>query len=212
MKQILLAAALILVPVAAFMGFNLYWFRTTASAASLGDLSPFETIISEVQTIAASGDLAAAETRITDFETSWDEAASTMRPLNTAAWANVDDAADAALAALRTGTPDAGEVASTLTTLMSELNDPASAPGGAETAAAAPVALDGIVLTDGNGRYLPCEDMLTTVRDAMTAAKLSDADRAGAESFQTKAIERCNADDDRHADEFSAQALAVLTH
>lgn len=211
MKQILLAVALILVPVAAFTGFNLYWSHATVLAASLGDISPFKTIISDVQAAAASGDLAAAETRITDFETAWDDAASTMRPLNTDAWANIDDAADAALAALRTGSPDAGQVASTLATLMGELNDPTVAPGGASSATAAPATISGIVLTDANGRYLPCEEMLTTLRSAMTTVKAPDADRASAESYQVKALERCNADDDQHADEFAAQALAALT-
>lgn len=53
--------------------------------------------------------------------------------------------------------------------------------------------------------------MLTTLRSAMTTVKTPDADRASAESYQAKALERCNADDDQHADEFAAQALAALT-
>jgi hypothetical protein len=211
MKQLLLAIALIIVPVAVFAGFNLYWSHPKVSSAKLGDLTPLKTIISDVRAIAASGDLAAAETRITDFEIAWDDGASTMRPLNTDAWTNIDEAADAALGALRDGKPNAGHVASTLTALMSELNDPSLAPGGAGTAVPAPVAMNGVTITDQNGRLLPCEEMLATLRNAMTVAELSDIDKTNAESYQAKALERCNADDDQHADEFSAQALALLT-
>lgn len=211
MKQILLAIVLIIVPVAAFTGFNLYRSHAAAAAASLGDLGPFKTIISDVETIAKSGDFTAAETRISDFETAWDEAQSTLRPLNTAAWGNIDEAADAAFSALRASAPDAGKVTSTLTGLMSALDDPTMTPGGASSSAGTPLAIGGIAVTDANGRYLPCEDMLSRVRTALTTAKLGEADKASVESYQSKAVERCNADDDRHADEFSAQALAILT-
>jgi hypothetical protein len=211
MKQLFLAIALIIVPVAAFASFNFYWVPAKVSSGNLGDLTSLKTIISDVQAIAASGDLAAAETRITDFETAWDDAASAMRPMNTGAWTNIDQAADAAIGALRSGKPNAGEVSSTLVALMSELNDPNTAPGDAGSAAA-PTAISGIAISDQNGRFLPCEEMLKTLRSALAAANLSDADKANVESYQAKALERCNADDDQHADEFSAQAMALLTH
>ena len=209
MKQLLLAIALIAVPVAAFTAFTLYQSShssAAASSASLGDLSAFQSIIADVQTIVGAGDLAAAETRITDFETAWDEAEGTLRPLNTNSWGNVDDAADAALGALRSRTPKLDQVNATLILLMAELDNPALGSGGAPVA---PAIVSGITITDESGRPLPCEDMLAILRTAMASAKLSDADRAGAEAFQAKATERCNADDDQHADEFSAKALAL---
>ena len=213
MKQLLLATALIVVPVGAFTAFNLYVSGPTVAAATaapatgLGDVSAFSSIITDVQAIAAKGDLAAAKARIKDFETAWDDQAATLRALDGNAWGTIDDAADAALAALRAGTPDAAAVDTTLTalqlTLTSTVAD-ASAP-------VAAILVSGIIVTDANGRALPCEVILKSVADGLTTAKLSDADRTAAVDFQTKALERCNADDDQRADEFSAQALALVS-
>ncbi len=211
MKQLLLATALIALPVSAFTGFQLYAGSSSVQAATLGDMSPFKTIINDVQSIAAKGDFAAAEVRITDFETAWDDAASAMRPLNTTSWGHVDVAADAALDALRAGTPMAADVTGTVTTLMAELENPDPAPGGAAPVAVTPAATGGIAVTDGNGRALPCEDMLATLATSLTTAQLSDPDKASVSDLQTKATERCNADDDQRADAFSAQALALLS-
>ncbi len=210
MRQFLLATTLIIVPVAAFTAFQFYMAPSSAQAesASMGDMAPFITIVSDVQTIAATGDFTAAELRITDFETAWDDAESTMRPLNTNAWGTVDDAADAALSALRSGTPTADKVTETLTALMATLENPYA---GSDALPVAVTLVSGVAVTDENGRPLPCEDMLTQVREGIAAASLSDADMATVVDFQTKAIERCNADDDTRADAFSAQALAVLT-
>lgn len=124
MKQILLATALILVPVGAFTAFQVTFIGSAQADASLGDLTPLKTIIADVQKIAASGDFKGAETRITDFETLWDNDEAGMRPLNPTAWGNVDDAADKALKSLRRGTPTADIVTPALAALMAELNDP----------------------------------------------------------------------------------------
>lgn len=210
MKQILLATALIALPVAAFTGFNLYTSEASvaaaASSAGLGDLSAFSAIVTDVQALATKGDLAGAKTRIKDFETAWDEQASALRGKDGNAWGSIDDAADAALAALRAGTPDAAEVGATLTALQTTLQNPAQTAG---TSTAA-LLVSGIGVTDANGRALPCEEMLNSLRDGLTSATLSDADRTTAVALQAKATERCNADDDKHADEFSAQALALV--
>ena len=170
-------------------------------------MSAFSAIISDVLTIAATGDLAAAQTRITDFETAWDHQASTLRALDGNAWGTIDDAADATLGSLRAKTPDAAAVGTTLAALLATLTSPVAAT-------AAPVAanlVSGIAVTDANGRALPCEVMLRSVADGLTTAKLSDADHAAAVDFQPKALERCNADDDQRADGFSAQALALVS-
>jgi len=58
--------------------------------APLGDLSALSAIVADTQKIAATGDLKAAEHRITDLETAWDDAEATMRPEDPTAWSNVD--------------------------------------------------------------------------------------------------------------------------
>lgn len=210
MKQILLATALIALPVAAFTGFSLYSSQASVAASGsstgLGDLSAFSAIVTDVQAIATKGDLVGAKARIKDFETAWDEQASALRAKDGNAWGRVDDAADAALAALRAGTPDAAEVGATLTALQATLQHPAQTAGNS----AAATLVSGIAVTDASGRALPCEEMLSDLRDGLTTAKLSAADQAAAAALQSKATERCNADDDQHANAFSAQALALL--
>lgn len=215
MRNLLLSVALIAAPVAVFAaGYTmLVPAAAPASAAaaspspSLGDMTPYATITTDVQAIAATGDLAAAEARITDLETAWDAAEPTLRPVNKGDWGTVDGAIDDALTSLRAGTPDPAQVDATLTALQIALADPsASAPA----ATGAPDNVAGIAVTDAAGRALPCEDLLGQLRAALPSARISDADRASATELQTKATERCNADDDARSDAFSAQALALL--
>lgn len=207
MKQLFLATALIALPVAAFSAYMMSTAPAAVNQPSLGDMAALQTIITDVQTMAANGDLAAAQTRITDFETAWDDAQDSMRPLNPAAWGAVDAAADAALSALRTASPTPNNVISTLTTLSATLANPTATTPSVVTA----TTVAGIAVTDDTGRPLPCEIMLKTLATAMTTAKLPPADQTTATDLQSKALERCNADDDAHADEFSAQALALVT-
>ena len=125
MKQIFLALALIAAPVAAFTGFQVYAHPAPAVTEGLGDLSYLKKIVSDVQTIAATGDLPAAERRITDYESAWDQGETAIRPLNPTYWGNIDGASDAALKALREVTPSADKVKTTLADLMAVLDDPA---------------------------------------------------------------------------------------
>jgi hypothetical protein len=217
MRNLLLSAALIAAPVGVFAAAYTVLLPATAptptvavtASPSLGDMSAFATIIGDVQKIAETGDFTAAEKRITDFETAWDAGQKTLRPVNPTDWSNVDMAADAALDALRAGKPDAATVTATLADLQSELSDPSKAPGAAPQAA---VSVSGIVTTDANGRALPCEVMLDTLRTTLASATLSDADRATVVDFQAKGTERCNADDDTRADAFFAQGIALMPH
>jgi hypothetical protein len=125
MKQLLLALALIALPVILFSGYELYGARTArAASAGLGDLSTFKTIISDVQGLAGKGDMAGAARRITDFETAWDQAETAIRPLDQTQWGNIDTAADGALKAVRAPQPQPDKVKSTLATLMATLNNP----------------------------------------------------------------------------------------
>lgn len=131
MKQILLASVLIALPVAAFTGFNVYQARagavSNAQAASLGDLSAFSAIVVDVKSFAERGDLAAAKVRIKDFEIAWDQAEPGLKPLAPARWNLIDEAADAALSALRTKKPDAANVNETLIGLAASLQSTAVA-------------------------------------------------------------------------------------
>lgn len=59
---------------------------------------------------------------------------------------------------------------------------------------------------------VPCEDMLKELRDAQaTATATVDAateDKIAA--LEAKGVERCNADDDKRADAFFAEAMELL--
>lgn len=127
MKQLLLAAALIAVPVAGFTGFQVYEARANVTAnapvASLGDLTSFASIITDVQGIAAKGDLAAAKTRIKDFEIAWDGAEAGLKPMDPTHWGMIDEAADGAFTAIRAKTPDPAAVSETLAALQATLVD-----------------------------------------------------------------------------------------
>lgn len=56
----------------------------------------------------------------------------------------------------------------------------------------------------------PCEDVLKQLRDAMATAKLSDAQLQQVKDLEAKGIERCNADDDKRADNFFSEALKIM--
>lgn len=57
---------------------------------------------------------------------------------------------------------------------------------------------------------VPYEDMLKQLRDAEKTATLSAADNSAATELKDKGIERCNADDDKRADEFFDQAMKIV--
>ncbi len=203
LKQILLAIALIAAPVAAFSAWE-HWFNPSPTQAevpnALGDMTVFKTIVTDVQAIAAKGDLPGAATRITDLETAWDDGEDKLRPLDEAQWGGVDGKIDAALKALRAATPDAVKVTGTLAALQTALDNPGAAvgTGGLQV-------VSGIAVTDAGGHPISCEVMLKEL-----ASQLTLKPSAEAVALQAKATERCNADDDQHADAFSAQALALL--
>jgi hypothetical protein len=206
LRNLALSATLIAVPAAGFALAEMFISpvsQTTAAAQSpgLGDLSAYKTIVADTQTIAATGDFAAAEHRITDLETLWDQNASALRQADRAAWNSVDAAADDAFSALRAGTPDGATVTAALATLAATLDAPVPA------AASGPIQyVSGIAVTDETGRAIPCEDLIGQVRAAIGTATPA----AAVADLQAKALERCNADDDAHADAFSAQALALI--
>jgi hypothetical protein len=206
LRNLALSATLIAVPAAGFALAEMFISpvsQTTAATQSpgLGDLSAYKTIVADTQTIAATGDFAAAEHRITDLETLWDQNASALRQADRAAWNSVDAAADDAFSALRAGTPDGATVTAALATLAATLDAPVPAP------TSGPIQyVSGIAVTDETGRAIPCEDLIRQVSAAIGAATPA----AAVADLQAKALERCNADDDAHADAFSAEALALI--
>jgi hypothetical protein len=211
MKQILLALLLVAAPVALFSAAEMYLVphpaEAKANGPSLGDLSEMKAIIADVDKIANTGDMVAAEKRITDFETAWDDAQPKLQALNGEAWGVIDGASDKALKALRAKAPDKANIALTLTALAAALENPIGAPAAASDA----LKIAGIVVSDANGHALPCEVMIKSLQAAIAGNKVPQANLSAANDFAAKAAERCNADDDTHADEFSAQGLALAT-
>ena len=65
-------------------------------------------------------------------------------------------------------------------------------------------------ISSASAATAPCEDTLKTLRAAETAASLSDTDKTKVSELETKGIERCNADDDKRADDFFAQAMKIM--
>ncbi|AUJ65564.1 hypothetical protein B9057_14235 (plasmid) [Aestuarium zhoushanense] len=207
LKNLLLSVALIAVPAGGFALAEMVISPSAQASSSavtspgLGDLSAYRTIVTDTQAIAASGDLAAAERRITDLETLWDQNATALRQADRAAWSAVDAAADDVFSALRAGSPDKASVDTALAILVSTLDAPVPA------AATGPIQyVSGIAVTDESGRALPCEDLIGQLRDATAGTPPS----AAVTDLQTKALERCNADDDAHSNTFAAQALAQI--
>lgn len=200
MKKLLIALALLSMPVAAAP-----WLITpsyaAATATELGDLSALRTIAADTLDLIAKGDMAAATARITDFETAWDADASRLRALSAEKWGVIDDASDAAITSLRSSPPVAADATAAVTVLIAALDNP-SMPAMQVGAATA--------VTDANGRPLPCEDLLADVRTTTASVVVADADKPKLDEMTNKGIERCNADDDKRADDFFAQALALM--
>jgi hypothetical protein len=201
MKNLLLILAIATAP----LSFGALSLPVLAAASSeLGDMTNFHTIVADTLGIAQSGDLAGAEKRITDFETAWDKAAAALRPLSVDKWTRIDHAADAAIEGLRAGSPDPAAVVQSLNGLIAVLDDP-NGGAGASVAAAMPATF---AVSNADGSPLPCEVALETLRTA--AAGRTPTDQAKYDQLLGKGLERCNADDDKRADGFFADAYALL--
>ncbi|CAN7635470.1 hypothetical protein LJR098_006124 [Rhizobium sp. LjRoot98] len=57
---------------------------------------------------------------------------------------------------------------------------------------------------------VPCEEMLKEMRAAKATATLSEADMTKVNDLETKAVERCNADDDARSDGFLTEAMTIM--
>lgn len=58
---------------------------------------------------------------------------------------------------------------------------------------------------------VPCEDSLVALNDALAKATLSDTDAKAVADLKAKGEERCKAEDDRRANGFFNDALAIIT-
>ncbi|MFB9984378.1 hypothetical protein ACFSQQ_11225 [Mesorhizobium kowhaii] len=65
-------------------------------------------------------------------------------------------------------------------------------------------------ISSASAAATPCETSLKNLRAAEASAKVSDADKNKVSDLETKGIERCNADDDKRANDFFAQAMKIL--
>ena len=115
MRNLILSNALIALPVLAFVLIEMNLFTpaaatTEASVAGPGDLLAYAAIASDVQAIAAKGDLVAAEKRATDPEAQWDQNAAALQSKDGGAWGVIDRAYDTLFHAVRAGSPDAAAV------------------------------------------------------------------------------------------------------
>ena len=94
---------------------------SAAMPGALGDLSAFKTIVDDVSAKVATGDIAGANTRITDLETAWDAARPKLHALNAQSWDALDKSIDGALKALRAPTPDGPVVKAALAQLTATM-------------------------------------------------------------------------------------------
>lgn len=202
MKKLLLVLALAAAPAALLPYLPVV---AAVTITELGDMANFHAIVADTLKLVQAGDLAGAGKRITDFESAWDMAAAALRPLSVDKWTTIDHAADAAIEGLRAGSPDAAAAEQSLNGLLAVLDDPA---GGAAAAPVAAVAAS-FAVTNADGSPLPCEVALKTLRDAAASKKATD--QAKYDQLLGKGLDRCNADDDKRADGFFADAFALLS-
>jgi hypothetical protein len=56
----------------------------------------------------------------------------------------------------------------------------------------------------------PCEDVLKDMRTAKASANLTPDAKSKVDALEAKAVERCNADDDKRADAFLQEAMTLM--
>ncbi|KDF01443.1 hypothetical protein Y900_021530 [Mycolicibacterium aromaticivorans JS19b1 = JCM 16368] len=85
------------------------------------EIARLRSIVDAAQAKVRAGDQSGARTKMTDLETAWDADESTLRPMDEAAWRNLDGQIDKALHAVRAAQPDVASEDSSLTALSNSL-------------------------------------------------------------------------------------------
>ena len=72
------------------------------------------------------------------------------------------------------------------------------------------VAATALPMTTNAAAVRPCEDVLKEMRATKTSANLTPDNKSKIDALEAKAIERCNADDDKRADAFLQDAMKLM--
>lgn len=78
-------------------------------------------IVKDATAAVAAGDQAAAKAKAKELETAWDDAQSTLEPLDETGWTVLDGQIDSVLSAIRASSPDEAQQKAALTTLLTTL-------------------------------------------------------------------------------------------
>lgn len=95
--------------------------QRVADSFPAADVHGFRTITQDTLDLVGSGDQSGAEARITDLESSWDDAESRIAVKDCVSWTYVDEEVDAALSAARASSPDSTAEMDSLQTLLTTL-------------------------------------------------------------------------------------------
>jgi uncharacterized membrane-anchored protein len=97
---------------------------TNGDALPLGDLSSFHEMTQATFDSINAGDWSGANDHADEIEYAWDQAEFRLKPMNTEAWANLDDAIDEVLREIRAIRPDQIGARSALQKLQSKIANP----------------------------------------------------------------------------------------
>ncbi len=70
--------------------------------------------------------------------------------------------------------------------------------------------LTALAATAASAKTVPCEDNLANLRAAEKSATIAGNIASQVKTLEDKGIERCNADDDKRANDFFLQAMKLI--
>jgi len=94
----------------------------STKASPLGDLSSFRKIEEDTLSLVNAGNLSGAKSRVSDLESTWDNAEAKLKPMNQAKWTEIDDSIDKVLKQLRAVHQDAKACKASLESALAVLN------------------------------------------------------------------------------------------